>query len=75
MNGGKVDIPGRLTRLFRALWSTALCKQLGKSQLIINILIWSKCYGIKCLLFRIKMVNSSGISTMGGAQAASKRNQ
>jgi hypothetical protein len=37
-----VDIPGGLTRLFRALWSTKLCKHLGKSQLIINQLKWSK---------------------------------
>jgi hypothetical protein len=57
-----MDIPGRLTRLFRALWSTALCKQLGKSQLIINILIWSKCYGINCLLFWNEAVNDSGMS-------------
>jgi hypothetical protein len=32
-----VDIPGGLTRLFRALWSTELCRQLGKSELIINM--------------------------------------
>jgi hypothetical protein len=28
-----------LTRQFRVLWSTALCRQLGKSQLLINKLI------------------------------------
>jgi|GEM_PF-4052806 hypothetical protein len=26
-----VDIPGGLTKPFRALWSTGLCRQLGKS--------------------------------------------
>lgn len=44
----KVDIPGGLTRQFRALWSIELCKQLRKSQLLINKLIWSECYGINC---------------------------
>ncbi|AYL95270.1 hypothetical protein [Mucilaginibacter celer] len=38
----KVDISEGLTRLFRALWSTGLCKQLRRLQLIINKLVWSK---------------------------------
>ncbi len=62
-SGIGVDIPGGLTRLFRAYWSTELCKQLIKSQLIINKLIWSKCYGIDCLLFRNEVVNCSGMSS------------
>jgi len=36
---GNVDISGGLSSLFRALWSTVLCEQLGKSQLVINKLI------------------------------------
>jgi len=59
----RVDIPGGLTKPFRALWSTGLCRQLGKSKLIINILIRSKCYGINFLLFRNGVVNGSGIYT------------
>lgn len=34
MNGRKVDIPTGLTKPFRAPWSTWVCRQLGKSQLI-----------------------------------------
>ena len=58
----KMDIPGGLTRLFRSLWSTSLCKQSGKSEFIINKLIWSPCCGINCLQFRNVVVTGSGMS-------------
>jgi hypothetical protein len=46
-----MDVPRGLIMPFRALWSTELCSQLSKSQLIINKLAWSKCYGINYMLF------------------------
>ena|SRR5476651_248929 len=47
-----LDIPGDLTRVFRALWTNTLCKRSRRLQLMINKLIWSKSNGINCLLFR-----------------------
>jgi hypothetical protein len=63
-----LDAPDGLTKLFRALWSTGLCKQLRKSQLVINKLLWSKCYGISCLLFHKGVINAPGMSTMTASQ-------
>jgi len=57
-----VDIPRGLTRLFRAVWIIELCRQLRKSQLIINKLKWSKCSGMNCLLFRNEVINGPGMS-------------
>ncbi|UOE48673.1 hypothetical protein MTO98_30190 [Mucilaginibacter sp. SMC90] len=58
-----VDILEGLARLFRATLSTGLYKQLRKLKLVINKLLWSKCYGTSCLLVRNGVISDSGIST------------